>query len=559
MSDAVAFNLIDEPWLPVRRRSGAVERIPPWRVNDRIEDDPFVAFAWPRPDFNGAAHELLVGLLSTVASPEDEEEWTDGWLNPLSPEQLGRHCSDVVGAFNLDGSGPRFLQDLDSLDLAERRNAATLLIDAPGAETLRNNTDLFVKRDRTPVLSRAAAAMALFTLNSYAPTGGAGHRTSLRGGGPLTTLIAAEHPVFGETLWGRLWPNVETREQIAARDIDGVPGNDATAIFPWLIPTRASNVKAGGSRTTPADVHPLQVYWGMPRRIRLLFEQADDRSCGLTGEDDTVVVRAYRTRNYGTDYTEGFRHPLTPYYRQNAKSVTTLPVHAAPGGISYRLWPGLVLVSKERLREPAQVISQWRHRRGKAVDAPRIVAFGYDMDNMKARAWVESEMPLWRFDDAAKGECIEDFIRCITAGAGTVGRLVIEAVKTALHDRPRDARGDYGFIQERLFRDTEPSFHSMVGTAMATIQSEADNDDPTLTVRQSWVRVLEDAALRLFDEYAPPEELEDRDMQRHVKARYFLTLALGGRGRAGRSLFDGDLEVPSPDTIQARKRAEQRG
>ena len=557
MSEAGTFNLIDEPWLQVRRRSGAVERIPPWRVNDRIEDDPFIAFAWPRPDFNGAAHELLIGLLSTVAAPADEEEWEDRWLTPLPPGQLRQRCSHVAQAFNLDGPGPRFLQDLDPLDAAERRNAATLLIDAPGAETLRNNADLFVKRGRTRALSRAAAAMALFTLNSYAPTGGAGHRTSLRGGGPLTTLIAAEHPAFGETLWGRLWPNVETREQIAARGLEAVPGDEATAIFPWLVPTRTSNLKAGGSRTTPEDVHPLQVYWGMPRRIRLLFEQAADRSCGLTGADDTVVVAAYRTRNYGTDYTEGFRHPLTPYYRQNAKSVTTLPVHARPGGISYRLWPGLVMPSKGRLREPAQVIRQWGQGRGQGVSAPRLAAFGYDMDKMKARAWVESEMPLWCFDDVAKVGPIEDFIRCVTAGAGTVARLVTEAVKTALHERPRDAHGDYGFVQERLFRDTEPSFHSVVRTAMAAIESDADSDDPTLAVRQSWVRVSEDAALRLFDEYAPSEGLEHRDMQRHVKARYFLTLALGGRGRAGRSLFDGDLAVPSPDTVQTRQRAEE--
>ena len=42
------FNLIDEPWLPVRRRSGGVEHIQPWRINERIGEDPFVAFAWPR-------------------------------------------------------------------------------------------------------------------------------------------------------------------------------------------------------------------------------------------------------------------------------------------------------------------------------------------------------------------------------------------------------------------------------------------------------------------------------------------------------------------------------
>ena len=67
------FSLIDVSWLPVRRRSGAVERIPPWWVNDRVGEDPVVAFDWPRADFNGAAHELLIGLLSTAAAPGDDD------------------------------------------------------------------------------------------------------------------------------------------------------------------------------------------------------------------------------------------------------------------------------------------------------------------------------------------------------------------------------------------------------------------------------------------------------------------------------------------------------
>jgi len=85
MTDRV-FNLIDEPWLPVRRRSGAIEHIPPWRINDRIHDDPFVAFAWPRPDFNGAAHEFLIGLLATATAPDNNDEWEDSWQNPPTPD-----------------------------------------------------------------------------------------------------------------------------------------------------------------------------------------------------------------------------------------------------------------------------------------------------------------------------------------------------------------------------------------------------------------------------------------------------------------------------------------
>ena len=112
----VVFNLINEPWLPLRRRSGTVEHIQPWRINDRISEDPFVSFAWPRPDFNGAAHEFLVGLLSTAAAPADDDEWKDWWLDPPPPDVLEPCFSTVAHAFDLDGPGPRFLQDLDPLD-----------------------------------------------------------------------------------------------------------------------------------------------------------------------------------------------------------------------------------------------------------------------------------------------------------------------------------------------------------------------------------------------------------------------------------------------------------
>ena len=369
------FNLIEASWLPVRRRSGAIQRIAPWRINDRIGEDPIVAFAWPRPDFNGAAHEFLIGLLSTAAAPEDDD-WEDWWWNPPAPGILEERFARVAHAFDLDGPGPRFLQDLDPLEDADGKEIGALLIDAPGAQTLRNNADLFVKRGGAPILSRATAAMALYTLNAYAPSGGAGHRTSLRGGGPMTTLIIANHRDYGTTLWGRLWPNVEAREQIEGRASDVTVSDDPASVFPWLVPTRTSNPKAGGQRTTPGNVHPLQVYRGMPRRIRLLFENAKDRSCGLTGDKDSAIVAGYRTRNYGTDYSEGFEHPLTPYYRAQAGSPTKLPVHPKPGGISYRLWPGLVFESSDKLRDPAQVVRHW-HERTPRRDGTRLIAFGY--------------------------------------------------------------------------------------------------------------------------------------------------------------------------------------
>ena len=543
------FNLLHEPWLPVRRQSGMVEYIEPWQVTDYIAEDPCVAFAWPRPDFNGAAHELLIGLLSTAAAPEDDEEWDDWWLEPPAPQVLQRRFSAVAHAFDLDGPGPRFLQDLDPLEDAGDKEVATLLIDTPGAQTLRNNADLFIKRGAAPALARGAAAMALYTMQSYAPAGGAGHRTSLRGGGPMTTLVVARHPQYGSTLWGRLWPNVESREQIWNRAAATRLDDDPSRIFPWLVPVRTSNRKTGGRSTTPADVHPLQIYWGMPRRIRLNFEEAQGRTCGLTASEDSVLVSSYRTRNYGTDYSEGFEHSLTPYYRQKASAVSKLPVHPAPGGISYRLWPGLVVPSKDGLREPAQVIRNWNSRAPRNADT-RFVAYGYDMDNMKARAWTEGEMPLWVLEDESR-ERLGPCIRQMTTGAASVARLATGAVKSALFDNPKLASGDFGFIAERFYRDTEVQFFTALGDAASAMRHSPDEDDPATEVRRRWASAMETAALRLFDEYAPSAGLEDRNMQRHVKARFYLTLALRGRGKTGKSLFEGDLGIPAPESARA--------
>ncbi len=538
------LNLIRAPWLLLRRRSGQVEQVAPFRIVDGIDDDPFVAFAWPRPDFNGAAHEFLIGLLATAAAPENEDEWDDRWFAPPAPEVLGDWFESVAHAFDLDGPGPRFLQDRDPLDGAEEKSVAALLIDAPGAQTLRNNADLFVKRGGAPVLGRAAAAMALFTLNAYAPSGGAGHRTSLRGGGPLTTLaIANDH------LWGRLWPNVETVESIKDRwPLASPPPDDADAMFPWLAPTRTSNPKAGGRTTTPADTHPLQVYWGMPRRIRLTFEASQGRRCALTGIEDDTVVAVYRTRNYGINYSEGFEHPLTPYYAQKAGGAR-LPVHPRPGGLNYRHWPGLMAPSADGLRQPARAIRHVVAERGRfAMDEkPRFAAFGYDMDNMKARAWIEGEWPLPPLADGETREYLEGFIRQAVRGAETVSRLLVRAVKSALHDRPADAAGDYGFIAERFFRETEATFREAFATAQAAARtrSGADPEDPTLAARLAWAKSMETPTLRLFDECAPDDALESRDMERHVRARFYLHLALGGRGKAGSALF-GELGIPAP-------------
>ena len=112
------------------------------------------------------------------------------------------------------------------------------------------------------------------------------------------------------------------------------------------MPTRVSD-KARA--TTPVDVHPAQAFFGMPRRIRLVFEpNTEGVPCDLTGGVEPVVVRAYRSRNYGTNYVGwGGYHPLTPYYRAQGGRHEWLPRIPSRGGWATATGSALVLGDDE--------------------------------------------------------------------------------------------------------------------------------------------------------------------------------------------------------------------
>ena len=333
--------------------------------------------------------------------------------------------------FSFDGEGPRAYQDFE--DFATEPTAVeALLIEAPGAATVTKNAALLVKPGRVEVLSRRAAAIALLTLQTMAPAGGAGHRTSVRGGGPLTTLVMPKRPA---TLWHGLWANVPSGEEPPT-------AAQLPRIFPWLAPTRLST--KDGRKTTPEDVDWRQAFFGMPRRIRLNFEPNVERlPCDLTGRIDEAIVRAYRTRPHGTNYEVwGNIHPLTPHYRR-PNDPAFYPVHGQKGRIGYRQWVAMLYGTKNRLSVPAACVSLFVSKR--KDDLPRsdrsfrLMAAGYTMDNMKALAFMEAETPDITVPEGgidAVAEKARDFVAAANVVAGALG----QAVKISLYGEDADKR-----------------------------------------------------------------------------------------------------------------------
>lgn len=540
------MNLIEESWIPIRRRSGVNELIAPWQLTERHDNDPVIAISSPRADFDGALVQFLIGLLQTALPPRDFDEWMNYYEVPPTPEKLWQAMEVHAATFELFGDGPRFMQDMADLTDSDPKEIAALLIEAPGGNTLKNNLDHFIKRGGVEVLCPACAATALYCLQTNAPSGGVGHRTSLRGGGPLTTLVIADPRAEDEglpaTLWRDCWLNV-LEDDTFARQSGNTARTAPADIFPWLASTRTSENKTGRA-TTPEDAHPLQMFWGMPRRIRLLVSD-ESGSCDLCGCDSLQLCRSYLTKNYGVNYEGGWRHPLSPHNVD--KNGLPLPMHPQPGGLPYRHWLGLVQVADSRQfrREPAEVVQTFWTQRSKDVPGQfRVWAFGYDMDNMKARCWYESTIPLYQVEPALR-DSFEDNLTKLVFAAGEVGNNLRNALRKAWFRRPQDKKGDTAYVIDTFWQTTEAAFYTTLGRLRAVLADA----DVARAVRESWLNYLCRQAEALFDRWAVSGPIEDADPRRIAVARH----ELNAYNRSATIL--GGLGLPTPNQKKQKKAA----
>lgn len=497
----MAYNLIEERWIPVRRQSGKSERIAPWQIAER--KDPPIRVESPRPDFDAALLEMLIGLVQTVMTPKDETEWREIYKAGIDAETLHEKMRTVKDAFFLDGDGPRFSQDLDvhKHPKADRKPIGSLLIERGTAA----DAALFAKTGGFEQLGLPMVAAALLTIQQFAPPGGAGVRTSLRGGGPLSTTLK------DSTLWTTCWCNVLNRE-----DLSQIPGDRKKLApkdtFPWMSKTRTSENSAS---TLPTDIHPLQHFWGLPRRYRLCLDDGHLGTCAISGEEGPVTVEVW-SRPHGTSYGGPFRHPLTAY-TVNLKTQDPPNPKKGGSGMSYRDWPLMHLGGDAQI-PPAVVEAFYRNERWKVAKVSTVVARGYAMDNMKPLRFFEAETPLLHVAADALPELRADTSRLVEASE-KVRRDLLGHVKSAWSDRPADLPGDPQMRTDVAFWSASESdfYRALRGIATAL---ENDREFEIEGVKTSYLEALQNRALTVFDTLCPLDaDLGADELGRIVRAR----------------------------------------
>ncbi len=482
------MNLLNEPWMPVRKRDGSRE----WVNPTQLSRPDIVAFDADRADFNGALAQFAIGLLQTTAPVERDREWRALFKEPPSSETLAQWFAPVSAAFEFDGDGARFMQDFSlTAEDGTACDIAALLIEAPGENTIKDNKDLFIKRDRVTQLCPHCVATALFTLQTNAPAGGAGHRTGLRGGGPLTTLLLAPE---GSSLWQHLWLNVIERAHFF--DEESAPIDPTHLTFPWL--ASISAIQKDGSETAPAQLHPAHVFWAMPRRIRFVDSERRNGECGICGRLGDALLSGYLTRNHGLNYKGGWNHPFSPYYQLNEG---WLPLHPQPGGLGHRHWLAWLIgqTSERKKQRRARVVEHFLSERIRsAPGALRLWAFGFDLDNMKARCWYESTLPMYGLADcdATAQKAIEAEVARWLDAAEQAGSLLRGCIKDAWF-KEAPSKADFSAVDAAFWGATEAAFYAQLRGLIERASTGAQID--AIAVNTAWLRHLEDRATHLFD------------------------------------------------------------
>lgn len=565
------MNLIDEQWLPVRLADGTPDKIAPYQITRDIDDEKrcIIAIASPRPDFDGALIQFLIGLLQTACTPETEDKWWDWRESPPAPELLKNLLKPYAGAFNLyDIKKPQFMQeDLSPYENAKPHPVSYLLIGAATDNALKNNTDHFQKR---PVFQErmcpSCAAAALYTLQTFASGGGGGGDgkfTGLRGGGPLTTII------LGKNLWETIWMNVLVKSDFSIK-----PCGEKT--FPWLKMDYFLSGKTSVKTIHSDQMNPEHVYWGMPRRIQLLFSEFDDNCrCSICGiSEKKPFCYEYKDLSGGLTYRDGKGikkkpswisplHPLSPYSFGDKGNPSA--IHPQPGGICYRHWLGLVenLHNGGNERLPARVVEQFRTIC--YYENSRLLwAFGYDFvpGQANVRCWYDTTMPILNLNPELAPLFVGHVQNMIKAAHHVSGLIlsahfkatmmqpvrknksrvewnwpkpllkrlktskkkILDAVESLESTLERNLLSQPISIRQQFWSATEEGFYRLVYKMREALISGTDEKEVLL----EWLEMLRKTALHLFDMYSQNGDYDAARPQSIALARNELSMAFNG-------------------------------
>ena len=293
-----AYNLLDEPWVPVRLLDGTITEVGLLELLQRSTD--IADLACELPTQNIAIQRLVLAVAYRVATPLDAEEWLEQLEEGAPIEQMIDYLEKWRERFYLFGGQYPFMQVADLRTPKDTVSGLEKLIaDVPNGEqffTTRNGKAL----ER---ISAAEAARWVVHTQAYDPSGirsGAVGDREVKGGkgypiGPAWCghlgLVWLKGKNFNETLLLNLVP-------ADAGDLKGVPVTTEWDWCTWEVSTPETSARGNYSRLdpkgTPRDLSIPRLLTWHSRRIKLIGDPSGVTSVVLAQGDKLAPQQMQR-------------------------------------------------------------------------------------------------------------------------------------------------------------------------------------------------------------------------------------------------------------------------
>lgn len=292
------YNLLDEPWVPVRLLNGTITEVGLLELLQRSTD--IADLACELPTQNIAIQRLVLAVAYRVATPLDAEEWLEQLEEGAPIEQMIDYLEKWRERFYLFGGQYPFMQVADLRTPKDTVSGLEKVIaDVPNGEqffTTRNGKAL----ER---ISAAEAARWVVHTQAYDPSGirsGAVGDREMKGGkgypiGPAWCgqlgLVWLKGKNFNETLLLNLVP-------ADAGDLKGVPVTTEWDWCTWEVSTPETSARGNYSRLdpkgTPRDLSIPRVLTWHSRRIKLIGDPSGVTSVVLAQGDKLAPQQMQR-------------------------------------------------------------------------------------------------------------------------------------------------------------------------------------------------------------------------------------------------------------------------
>ncbi|MEW6095571.1 MAG: type I-E CRISPR-associated protein Cse1/CasA [bacterium] len=299
------MNLLKDPWIPVR--DGADFHQITYKEL-LCSEQPEYQVALPRDDLELACIQMLASLTQVIFMPADKKELRTRIKIPLTEQEYEAKVTKYEDWFDLAHPKWPFMQIKGVI--GEWTSIQKLMIGMPEITSKSPSAHAFFN-EPTEIRSVCSGitAIALFNQASNSPSFGRGFKGSLRGAGPISTMVMSTN------LRKTVWENVLHEDSVRALIpwYDKTKENDKPV---WVVPIPKGDVQAH-------SIGLLRGLFWQPAHIELV--KADEpMSCDLVGGAVQECYEGFRKKRYNYDLKGTWPHPYSPRQFESDGSIKYL-------------------------------------------------------------------------------------------------------------------------------------------------------------------------------------------------------------------------------------------